>query len=473
MAPLQTNPAPPRTWPPDRRTATVLGGLILSMVLAALDNLIVGNALPTIVRELHGVELAAWPTTAYILTSSVSTPLYGKIGDRYGRRPVWLFALTVFLAGSALCGVAQTMDQLIVFRAVQGLGGGGLIVSALAISADLLAPRDRARFGVYLGLIMNAATVAGPLLGGALTSALGWRSVFYVNLPLGAGALVIAVTALRGRLPRARRETDGRIDWAGSVLLGGLVIAIVLLTTWGGTRYAWDSPPILALGGAALVTLVAWLAVERRATDPVIPLRLFGDPTFSLSNAITLLSSLGLFGCFVFVPMFLQRAVGLTAAASGAWMLPMAAGQVTASFVVGRLMARTGHYKWFGVGGMACCTLALLVMSTATANINLLLFGGCLLLLGAGSSAVLAVYLMSVQNNAPPADMGVASSSVTFGRQIGGSIGVALFGAVFDARLAVDGVGDAVTTAFGVGVLALLAGLVLSLFVRSIPLGTR
>ncbi len=296
-----------------------LVGLLLAMLMASLDNTIVATALPTIVGDLGGLTEFAWVTTAYILTASIGTPLYGKLGDLYGRKPVFLFTLAVFLVGSALSGAAQSMGQLIAFRAVQGIGGGGLIVSAGTIYADLFSPEEQPRYQGYFTAVFGASSVVGPLLGGFVTDRWGWRWVFYLNLPLGALALLIAARALT--LPR--RPGRPRIDVRGMVLLGGLVTCLVLLAAWGGARYAWDSPAIGGLGVGVLVLLVAWIRTERAAAEPVIPPRLFRDPIFAISTAVTILGGFALFGGGAFLPLFLQLVSGASATNAGLLLLPL------------------------------------------------------------------------------------------------------------------------------------------------------
>ena len=421
-----------------RGALAALSALLLAMLLAQLDMNVVATALPSIVGDIGGISYLAWVTTAYVLAASVTTPLYGKLGDLYGRKRLFLFAVAAFLAGSALCGAAQSMGQLVAFRAFQGIGGGGLVVSAVTIYAGLFGPEDRARYGGLFGALFVVSSVAGPLLGGVLTDALGWRWVFFVNLPLGAAAFAIAAVALRPWDPASEgeRETVPRLDYAGAVLVATLATCVVLMTTWGGTRFAWGSPTVVALGTGAAALLLAFLLVERSAPEPLVPLRLFRDRTFSVSTAVTFLGGFSLFGGVFFVPLFLQSVLGASATASGLLLLPLMAGIALVSLSAGPLIVRLGGLRWFGAGAMGASALGLLLFSTLGPGSERSLSGAYMVLVGIGFGLWMYAYSLAVQNTAPSADMGAAISTLTFARQAGGAIGASVFGAIFASRLA-------------------------------------
>ena len=414
-----------------RGVLTVLPGLIIAMLLAQLDNMIVGTAMPRIVGELGGVEHLSWVVTAYILATTLSTPLYGKLGDLYGRKNLFVFAIAVFLVGSALSGLSQSMAELIAFRAVQGLGAGGLIVSVMAIIGDLVPPRERGKLQGYFVAVMAVAMIGGPLLGGVLTDHLSWRWAFYINLPLGIVALVVVVTTLH--LPK--RTTEHRIDYLGAALLSAGIAAIVLVTTWGGTQYAWSSATIvgLALGGVA--ALVAFCLVEARAAEPVLPLWLFRDRNFSATSAIAFLSGFALFGAITFLPIFMQVAQGASATNSGALLIPLMIGAMGASLVAGQLVSRTGRYRTLPILGGAAMSIGMFGFSLLDEGTSRVTSSGYMIVLGIGLGLLMQVTILIAQNSVEPKDMGVASSTSMFFRTIGGSFGVALFGAIFNRRL--------------------------------------
>ncbi|MGH8927267.1 MAG: MDR family MFS transporter [Acidimicrobiia bacterium] len=415
-----------------RQILVVLSGLMLGMFLAALDQTIVATALPTIVGELGGLDHLSWVVTAYLLASTVTAPLYGKISDLYGRKVVFQTAITLFLAGSVLCGVAQNMAQLIAFRGVQGLGAGGLFVMALTIVGDVVSPRERGRYQGYFGAVFAVASIAGPLLGGWLVDSLTWRWVFFINLPVGLFALFVTGAVLN--LPFHRHEH--RIDYRGAVLLVTGVSALLLVTVWGGSQYAWTSPVIigLALGGVAL--LGGFMSWEARAEEPILPLRLFSDRTFTLTSAAGFIVGLAMFGGIIFLPLFLQIVVGASATNSGLLLLPMMLGIIGTSIGGGRLITRTGRYKVFPVVGSFLAAVALFMLSTMGVGTTLLLASAYMLVLGAGLGLVMQVLVLAVQNSVEARDMGVATSASTFFRSLGGSFGTALFGAIFNSRLA-------------------------------------
>src|SRR5215204_4328849 len=334
------------------RRAAIFAGLVLVLLLAALDSTIVATALPTIVGELGGLTHLSWVVTAYLLAQTVVTPLYGKLGDLYSRKRVLQVAIVVFLAGSALCGASRSLTQLIVFRALQGLGGGGLIVSTQAAIADVVPPRERGRYQGIFGAVFGLASIAGPLLGGFFTSQLSWRWIFYVNLPLGALALTVLAVTLPSVATRVRRS----IDYAGSALLALVLAAIVLATDLGGAVLPWSSPPVLALAALAVVSLALFVAVERRAAEPVLPLRLFANRSFTVAAAVGLIVGFALFGSVTYLPVFLQVVKGASPTASGLQMIAMMGGMLVTSIGSGQFISRTGRYRVFPIVGTAVMT---------------------------------------------------------------------------------------------------------------------
>ncbi|MBK5222091.1 MAG: MFS transporter [Acidimicrobiia bacterium] len=407
---------------------------MLGMLLAALDQTIVATALPTIVGELGGLDHLAWVVTAYMLATTVSTPLYGKLGDLLGRKRIFQVAIVIFLFGSVLCGLATSMNQLIAFRAVQGIGGGGLMVLAQAIIADIVSPRERGRYQGYFGAVFGASSVAGPLIGGFFTDHLSWRWVFYVNIPLGVLALV--VTALV--LPEGVRRAKVKIDYLGSMLVMAGITCLVLLTTWAGTEYAWGSPTVIGLGIGAVVLLSAFIAVERRVEEPILPLRLFRDKIFSVSSSVSFIVGLAMFGCISFLPLFLQIVRGASATDSGLLLTPMMGGMLVTSIIAGRTVSRTGRYKIFPVTGTAVAALGLFLFSTMDVDTSYVQSSIYMVVLGIGLGLTMQILVLSVQNSVPVRDLGVATSAANFFRSVGGSIGVAVFGAVLSSRLAVE-----------------------------------
>lgn len=414
-----------------REVMAVFPGLMLAIALAMLDNTIVGTAMPRIVGELGGVAHLSWVVTAYVLGTTVSTPIWGKLGDLYGRKGIFLTSIVIFLAGSALAGMSQGMGQLIGFRALQGLGAGGLMVGAMAIIGDLVPPRERGRYQGFMASVMALAMIAGPLTGGFITDNLNWRWAFYVNLPLGGVALLML--AARLHLPKYR--TEHRIDWTGAGLLAVGITAVVLITAWGGTEYAWRSWQIVTLAAVALVTLVAFLFVERRAAEPVLSLELFRNRNFALVSAIGFLLGFAMFGAITFLPLYQQTVQGSSATNSGLLLLPMMGGMMVVSIFAGQTITRTGKYRIFPIIGGFGMTAGMILLSRLDVNTTKLQLAMFMVVLGMGMGFLMQTTMLIAQNSVEQKDLGVASSAATFFRSIGGSFGVSLFGAIFVNRL--------------------------------------
>lgn len=412
----------------------VLPGLLLAMLLAMLDNMIVGTAMPRIVGELGGLAHLSWVVTSYVLGTTVSTPIWGKLGDLYGRKGIFLTAIAVFLVGSALSGTAQDMGQLIAFRAVQGLGAGGLIVSAFAIIGDLVPPRERGRYQGLMGGVMAVAMIAGPLIGGFITDHLSWRWAFYVNLPLGGLALLVLGATLR--LPRYR--TESRIDWLGAALLSVGITGLVLITTWGGTQYPWASGQILGLAAVTLASLAVFVVVERRVAEPILPLQLFTIRNFALVSGVGFMVGFAMFGAITFLPLYQQTVQGVSATDSGLLLLPMMATALVISIVVGRVITNTGRYRAFPVAGGVVVAIGMGLLSRLDVDTTTTTSALYMAVLGVGIGLLMQTTMLISQNSVAQRDLGVASSTATFVRSIGGSFGVSLFGAIFTDRLRED-----------------------------------
>ncbi|HEY5887406.1 MAG TPA: MDR family MFS transporter [Acidimicrobiales bacterium] len=417
-----------------RQILVIFSGLMLGMLLAALDQTIVATALPTIVGDLGGLNHLSWVVTAYLLAATVSTPIWGKLGDLLGRKRMYQVAIVVFLVGSVLSGLSTSMAQLIAFRFVQGLGGGALIVLAQAIIADVVSPRERGRYQGYFGALFASSSVAGPLLGGFFTDHLSWRWVFYVNIPLGILALLVTSAVLPATGARARVV----IDYLGAALLAAAVSCIVLLTTWGGTQYPWSSPTIIGLGAAAVALVVAFVVAEQRAEEPLLPLRLFRGSIFSVSSGVSFVIGVAMFGSISFLPLFLQVAGGVSATNSGLLLVPYMLGMLGASVLAGQIVTRTGRYRVLPITGTGFAVVGLFLLSTMNAGTPRLQSGIYMTILGIGLGLSMQVLILATQNSVKVGDLGVATSSVNFFRSVGGSVGVAVFGALFNTRLAAE-----------------------------------
>ncbi|WP_236240538.1 MFS transporter [Streptomyces sp. CC228A] len=425
-----TTPAPGEA-PSRRALMLAIGALLLGMLLAALDQTIVSTALPTIVSELGGMEHLSWVVTAYLLASTAATPLWGKLGDQYGRKKLFQTAIVIFLAGSALCGVAQDMPQLIAYRAVQGLGGGGLMVLSMAIVGDLVSPRDRGRYQGLFGAVFGATSVLGPLLGGLFTDHLSWRWVFYINLPVGIVALFVIAAVLH--LPG--RGTRHTIDYLGTFLIASVATCLVLVASLGGTTWPWASVPVIGLAVLGAVLLAVFVVVEGRAAEPVLPLNLFRNRTFSLVSAISFVIGFAMFGAMTYLPTFLQVVQGVSPTLSGVHLLPMVAGILLTSTASGQIVSRTGRWKVFPVAGTALTTVGLLLLHLMERDSGVWEVSAYFFVFGAGLGLVMQVLILVAQNSVGYADLGVATSGVTFFRSIGAAFGVAVFGTLFTNRL--------------------------------------
>jgi EmrB/QacA subfamily drug resistance transporter len=426
-----------------REVMIVLPGLLMAILLAMLDNLIVSTALPRIVGDLGGVAHLSWVVTAYILASTITTPFYGKLGDMYGRKRFFVAAIVIFLAGSALSGLSQSMAELIAFRAIQGLGAGGLMVGAMATLGDIVAPRERGRYMSYMMVIMMLATIGGPLLGGFITTSFSWRWIFYINVPLGGAALVYLLATLHVPSSRVRRK----IDYLGGTLLGLAATALILLATWGGTQYAWGSPEIIGLALVTVAAGVGFCVTEARAAEPMLPLHVFRNSNFSLTMTMTFLTGLAMFGAMTFLPLYQQTVQGESPTVSGLMLTPMMLGVTVTSIVAGQVTTRTGRYKVFPILGGALMGVGLYLLTGLGVGTSRITSGLIYVVLGLGMGFLMQMVSLVAQNSVEQKDMGVASSARMFFQQIGGSLGVAAFGAIFARQLT-----SSLATAAGPGV---------------------
>jgi EmrB/QacA subfamily drug resistance transporter len=414
-----------------RQILVIMSGLMLGIFLASLDQTIVSTALPTIVGDFHRSDLLSWVITAYLLASTASTPLWGKAGDLYGRKRVFQLAIVVFLVGSALCGISQNMYELIGFRALQGIGGGGLISLVFAIVGDVIPPRQRGRYQGYFGATFGVSSVVGPLVGGFAVDSLNWRYIFYINLPLGIIALVVTNRVLQ--LPVRTREV--KIDWWGALLLVAGVSAILLGTQSGGTDYPWGSWQIIGMFVLGAALLIGFVVREKLAPEPILPLELFRMQIFTVSNIVAFVSGVAMFGALAFLPQYLQLVHGVSATDSGLLLLPLLIGLLSMSISSGRYISRTGSYRWFPLVGTVLVTVGLVLLTRIGAHTSLVVFGFDILIFGAGLGLFMQVLTLVVQNSVPMRQMGVATSAVTFFRSMGGAIGASALGAVLTARI--------------------------------------
>jgi len=409
----------------------LLPGLLMAMLLAMLDQLVVGTALPRIVGDLGGATHLSWVVTAYVLASTITTPFYGKLGDMYGRKTLFIFAIVVFLVGSALSGLSHSMAELITFRAIQGLGAGGLMVGAMATLGEIVPPRERGKYMSYFMVVMMAATVGGPLVGGWITTALSWRWIFYINLPLGGAALVYLIVVMK--LPA--RRVEHRIDYLGGILLGVVSTSVILLATWGGTQYQWGSWQVIALITLAVAGLAWFLVTERRAAEPMLPLHLFKSRNFSVTMVLTMFVGLGLFGAMTFLPFYQQTVQGASPTVSGLLMTPLMVGSMVTSVLAGTLTTKTGKYRLFPIIGGLGMAVGMYLLSRIGVTTSRLTTGIDYAVLGLGMGCLMQMMSLIAQNSVELKDMGVATSSRMFFQQIGGSLGVAAFGAIFAHKL--------------------------------------
>ncbi len=414
-----------------RRSMLAFGGLLVAMFIGALDQTIMATALPTIAGQLGGLSELSWVVTVYVLGAAASTPLWGKASDMYGRKSLISAAIVMFMAFSALSGAAQSIGELIAFRAVQGVAAGGVMTLAAASVADLFPPRERGRYQGYIQLTFLLASLAGPLLGGLFVDHLSWRFAFYVNVPIGLVALVLLRVYLKA--PAERRPA--RIDYAGSALLAGAVTGILLVLTWGAVQYAWGSPQILGLLAATLILLAAFVWRERRAPDPVLPLRLFKDRVLVVVSAALFVTTLSLFAAIVFLPIYLQLVTDASATGAGLLMLPLLGASAISTIASGLLMARTGRYKLFPIAGLAAMSLGLLLFSTLGAGGSRLATAGYMVIFGIGFGMVTQILVVAIQNAVEPREIGTATAAANLFRALGGSVGVAVYGAIFTAGL--------------------------------------
>ena len=483
-----------------RRILLVFAGLLVAMLLASLDQTIFATALPTILGELHGVDQLLWVTTGYLVAATIMMPIYGKLGDLIGRKGIFIGALTIFLVGSVIGGFSQDMTWLITGRAVQGIGGGGLMILAQAIIADVVPVRERSKYMGIMGAVFGLSAVAGPLLGGWFTESIGWRWAFWISVPLGIVAIILAVAFLK--LPKHKSAV--RFDVWGTMTMAVAVTAIILIASWGGTEHDWNSPTILLLIVTAVVFSALFVLAEYKAAEPIIPLALFKSRNFVLATAAGLFIGVAMFGAIAYLPTYLQMVTGVNATVSGLMMLPMVAGLTTTAITTGFLASKTGRYKWMPIASMITIGLGLWLLSTLTVATPIWVLLTYLFVLGAGIGFAMQIFVIVVQNAFPDSQVGTATASNNFFREIGASLGAAVVGALFASRLTnllaermpqggagdvnsftpavVNGLPDAVrdvvvgayndalTPVFALLIPMVAVGLLLVLFIKEVPL---
>jgi len=413
------------------RIFAIYAGLMVTLLLAALDQTIVATALPRIVGDLGGITQYSWVFTAYMLTSTVTVPLYGKLGDAYGRKNLFLFAITVFLIGSALCGLATSMTQLVVFRAIQGIGGGGIFPLSLAVIGNIVPPRDRGRWQGLIGAVFAASSIIGPAVGGFIVDNTTWRWIFLVNLPVGGLALIVVSLTM----PRRARRHRHSIDWLGAGLLAAGTGLLLLGLVWGGRQYAWTSGHVLGAFAAAAVFLAAFAVAERHAPEPILPFEILRNPIVAGSVACMALVGMAMFGTISFVPLFVQGVIGTSATSSGVVLTPLMLGAVVTSLITGQLVSRTGRYRWNAVLGPLVLTAGMILlwrMDTSTTNAEA---ARNMVVAGIGIGSMMQVFVLSVQNAVPRRVIGSATALTQFGRQMGATLGVTIMGAIVNHGL--------------------------------------
>jgi EmrB/QacA subfamily drug resistance transporter len=415
----------------NRQKITIMVGIFFGMLLAALDQTIVGTAMPTVVKELGGLSMLSWVFTSYMLGSTASIPIYGKLSDIYGRKWFYISGIAIFIIGSALSGASQSMTQLIIFRGLQGIGAGSMMANALAIIGDLFPPAERGKWSGIMGAVFGVASILGPLLGGYITDNMSWRWNFYINIPIG----IVAVFVLAKVLPTLTRHADRKIDWLGSAALLTCIIPLLLALVWGGSTYPWSSVEIIGLFIITITAFIAFLLIERKAPEPVLGLDLFRNRIFSISMAILFVSGVAMFGTIAYIPLFIQGVVGKTATNSGLLLFPMMMSTVVSSTFSGQVMSRTGKYKMMGIVGLAVCTTGIYLLSIMSINTPNSEVVRDMILVGGGLGVTFPIFSIAVQNAFPHNQLGVVSAATQFFRSIGGTVGVAIMGSAMNNNL--------------------------------------